>query len=320
MSLCSSASKPDEHWIAVDTAISFKLNGMLYRDVKGTDQKVIIIDNEAYFFSGDIDMVLKLQSEFRNQSDRSFEILTELAIKIFNKHSEEGDELAFSKYGFDHNNLAYCQFTNNHLNFMPTDRYYGHRNNLFVAYGKNMSKAQELINLKTVHITPDFFIPIYEALADEGVGGEVIVYHLTPTKWGKTEKIKINEPGTINKLDTRTIKRHYGFHGHGDSAIPFVSMGEGDGAVVSASGQRISGKVEILKPNGAFTIVYHNSNYGKERRLILKDEGIELSTETGDLVIGNDNGSFIKLKSNGDIDIKSVGKITFNGQEFNFND
>ncbi|AKG35257.1 hypothetical protein [Paenibacillus durus] len=320
MSLCISASKPYEHYLCVDTAISFTFNGIVYRDVKGSDKKIIIIDNEAYFFSGDLELVTNLQERFKKQTDRSFEKLTQLAIQLFDQYSEDDDELAFSKYGFDKKGLAYCQFTNNHLNFKPTDRYYGHKNNSFVTYGKNMKKASELLDLKTVHITPEYFIPIYEALADEAVGGEVIVYHLTRTKWGMTEKIKLNEPDTINKLDIQRLKRHYGFYGHGDSAIPFVSMGEGDGVVVSAAGKNISGVAEMLKPSGSYQIIYRSSNYAHERRLLLKDEGIELSVESGDLILGHDVGSFIKLKSNGDIELKAQGRIFFNGQEFSFND
>ncbi|OMD20353.1 hypothetical protein [Paenibacillus odorifer] len=95
--------------------------------------------------------------------------------------------------------------------------------------------------------------------------------------------------------------------------------GIGDGVVVSPSGKNLSGTGRISKPNGALDLVYLNNNYAHQRRLLLKDEGVELSTQSGDLIIGHDGGSFIKLKANGDIDIKSVGKITMNGTEYNFN-
>ncbi|MBA9084590.1 hypothetical protein FHR92_001047 [Fontibacillus solani] len=51
---------------------------------------------------------------------------------------------------------------------------------------------------------------------------------------------------------------------------------------------------------------------------MFQDEGIELSTETGDIVIGHDNGSFVRLRNNGDIEIKATGKVKVSGTEYLF--
>ncbi|QUL57348.1 hypothetical protein KDC22_13270 [Paenibacillus tritici] len=144
------------------------------------------------------------------------------------------------------------------------------------------------------------YIEAFEKAAAENCGGEMTFVY--------SDGIECLHGKTTIK-DSRALRKRY---------LEAVKHGEGDGVIVSTSGKNISGVAELSKPNGSYDTIYRNSNYAQERRLLLKDEGIELSTETGDLVIGHDNGSFIKLKSGGDIEIKAIGKIYFNGVEFNF--
>ncbi|MBT2289590.1 hypothetical protein J7E73_10685 [Paenibacillus albidus] len=145
------------------------------------------------------------------------------------------------------------------------------------------------------------YIKAFEKAAAENCGGEMTFVYSDGVEClhGKTT---IKDSRKLRKWNNTSLSNH----------------GEGDGVIVSTTGKNISGVAEMSKPNGSYDIIYRNSNYAKERRLLLKDEGIELSTETGDLIIGHDNGSFIKLTSGGDIEIKATGKIYFNGSEFNF--
>ncbi|WP_438351388.1 hypothetical protein ACP8HI_12495 [Paenibacillus sp. FA6] len=352
MSLCISASKEKEHYIAVDTAISFKYKGISYRNKhQTTDKKLIIIDNEAYFFAGDVDLVMDLQGIFKQQDNRSFEKLTELGKNLFENHADDGDELAFSKYGFTENGLAYAQCTSNWLKFIPTDRHYGHKNNSFMAYGSNMGAASKLIDLRTVNITPDFFIPIYEGVADEGVGHSIFVYHLTPNKCGKTEEILLTEPDTIRKSNPNRILQHFTFVGSGNDAFPVQIFGEGDGAKSFDSNNPISpemaskpmsGKGFVTKPKGSFDMLYYNSNYGKERSLRLMDDEVlmkaenskihmvatnyEIEADQGGVKITLSNGTSFELTPDGDVtlhakkDVKvsADGNVQINAQKYDF--
>lgn len=103
------------------------------------------------------------------------------------------------------------------------------------------------------------------------------------------------------------------------NSIGLLTHGEGDGVLVSPSGIPISGVGRIDKPNKSFNFIYNSSNVAHERRLLLQDTGVELSTQSGDLVVGHENGSYIKLKSDGDVEIKSVGRMYFNGERYDFN-
>ena len=97
-----------------------------------------------------------------------------------------------------------------------------------------------------------------------------------------------------------------------------IRHAQGDGVIVTPDGDPVSGAAYIEKHNNHWNLIYRNNNYAKERRLIMQDDGVELSTETGDIVIGHDVGSYIKLKSTGDIEIHAVGKIEYSGNEYNF--
>ncbi|OAB39298.1 hypothetical protein PMSD_05050 [Paenibacillus macquariensis subsp. defensor] len=355
MSLAISASKEYEHYIAVDTAISFEYKGIIYRNEDNdTELKIRIIDGEAYFFSGDYSLVLNTQILFEEQTDRSFNKLTEIAQDIFEKYAEEGDKLAFSKYGFDTNGLATLEFNNSEIWSKTHPVYYGDPKNVFISYGANMQAASKELNkyLNTVDITPDFFIPIYEAVCNEGVGGNIIVYHLTQNKCRRTVKIPLTEPKTIRKATPTSLhRRHLTFVGSGEDAFPIAIHGEGDGAknfgndnVISPemAGEHMSGRGFLSKPNGSFDMLYYNSNYGKERSLRLKDDEVlmksegskirmlaknfEIEADQGGVKIMLSNGSSFELTPEGDVtlhakkDIKvsADGNVQISAQKYDF--
>lgn len=352
MSLCSSATKVYEHYIAVDIAISCKINGVHFRNEdETTEDKFIIIDGEGYFFSGDLTLVYKLQDAFTSQLDRSFEKLTELGEKLYNKFADEGDALAFSKYGFDENGLAYAQFTSSGLSFKPTQKYYGNDKNLFITYGSAMKEAMEYVDRRTVEITPDFFIPIYEAVANEGVGHSIIIYHLTPDKWGKTERIPIREPENIRRASFKKIKNHLTFVGEGQDAFPLTIYGQGDDQKdfevdnpihPELAGQNMSNKGFMSKPSGSFDMFYFSANYGRERSLRLKNDEVLITSENslirmesrsysleadgGGFTINLTNGVKFELTIDGDIiataagdvQFKATGAIKFEAESYEF--
>ncbi|RRJ66402.1 hypothetical protein EHV15_28380 [Paenibacillus oralis] len=102
-----------------------------------------------------------------------------------------------------------------------------------------------------------------------------------------------------------------GFRGSGELATPYIQMGAGDR---TPNG----GKAFIEKIKTEWDFIYYNSNYQKERRLLFKDDGIELSVATGYIDIKHESGTKITIKNNGEIDIVSTGKINVSGTEYNF--
>ncbi|NMI04807.1 hypothetical protein HF638_12520 [Paenibacillus sp. SZ31] len=341
MSLAISASYEHEHYIAVDTAVSFNRKGISYRNTDPREyDKLHILDGEGYFFSGDSILCVNTYARFKNQPDRSFKKLLSIAKETYSKLADEGDKLAFAKYGFDNDCRATfeCMDSSN----WDTGRnifYYGNSQISYITYGAQMQKAMnELDKYKSGDPSiPSFYLPIYEAVANEGVGGSVIFYHLTPEKWEMSSEIPLNEPKNIKKASFSDIqlKKKHTFVGSGADAFPEVTLGEGDGNGF--------GKAKISKPNGSLDVVYTASNFGRERSVRFKDNGITLisdngsftaeskdfkfiATENGSYQLGLSNGSTFELKTSGlgidiqgDINIKATGNIKMNGARIDLN-
>ncbi|MDP9676966.1 hypothetical protein J2W97_002961 [Paenibacillus jamilae] len=334
MSLCVAASFEREHYLAVDTAVSFHRNGLVYRNVDGFSEKIKIIDGEAYFFSGDVELCLMLQVNFMEQKNRSFAKLTEIAKDLFDKYADPGDKLAFSKYGFDENGKATMEFNNSELDFKPQPTYYGSSNIQFTTYGSKMRQAGSHIDLKTTYITPDFFIPIYEAVADEGIGRSIYMYHIKFDEHGRTEEIPIADPIDIRKASMKKVRNHSTFIGDGEDAIPVTIMGEGDGMKKFDSsnafdpamiGEPMSSKGFLVKPKGSYSMMYFSSNTGFERSVTLNDQDITVFADRGAITLKGkafnfitQGGSLFQMEENGDVNIKTKGKITFNGIRYDF--
>lgn len=134
----------------------------------------------------------------------------------------------------------------------------------------------------------------FSAAADEKCGGTLSI------AWFEDNDITVKRVAIPDKRELHKLLPH----------------AAGDGVIVSPDNTPISGVATIEKPNGLWSFIYKSNNYARERRLIFQDNGLELSTETGEIVLGHDNGSYIKIKSSGDIEINAIGKITFNGSEY----
>ncbi|AUO05284.1 hypothetical protein C0638_01205 [Paenibacillus sp. lzh-N1] len=341
MSLCVAASFEREHYLAVDTAVSFHKNGLVYRNVDGFSEKIKIIDGEAYFFSGDIELCLMLQVTFMEQKDRSFTKLTEIAKDLFDKYADPGDKLAFAKYGFDKDGKATMQFNNSELDFKPQPIYYGSSNIQFTTYGSKMRLAGSHIDLKTTYITPDFFIPIYEAVADEGIGRSIYMYHIKFDEHGRTEEIPIADPVDIRKASMKKVRNHSTFIGDGEDAFPCTIAGEGDGAKKFDSsnafdpamiGEPMSSKGFMIKPKGSYEFLYYSSNTGKERSVKLRDNDVTISAEGALITISGknisiimDSGSLFELTNQGlnaniqgSVSIKSSKGMKFDAPRYDF--
>lgn len=342
MSLCISASLENEHIIAVDTAVSTPLRGAYYRIVNEESQKIVVDNNEAYFFSGDVILSQHLRKIFFEQKNRDFCKLANIAKTLFKQMAELGDELAFAKYGFDSDGNAYTQYTHNYSDFEPSDKCYGHPKYRYMCYGANMDKASDELKkyIKTNVVTPEFFVPLFQAVVDEKVGGSIIVYRLTANMYEHTDKIKLKEPDSLKKFYS---KKQLGFIGSGADANPIDIFGDGDGIVVTPDNSADSGKAYHLKQNGSMSYCYHASNTSDIRQLLFHDDKLQLLAKNvpilmdskgfnivcrgDDLHIQHDSGSQILMKSDGSIEFKAVtditmecpGTMTFNSHSVDFN-
>ncbi|MGM1044891.1 MAG: phage tail spike protein [Bacillota bacterium] len=152
-----------------------------------------------------------------------------------------------------------------------------------------------------------------------------LLYWLSSEQKGEMTTEVTPWPVMVYKMKDKTKMKLY-FEGDGESAYPIIDMGEGD--------SKKFGKGSIQKPNGAFDFVYTNSNYGRERSLRLKDDGLYLKSEKGEInitmdsfnvlanksvKIGVESGSYIEIAENGDININSSKNIKINGSRIDLN-
>ncbi|WP_340032487.1 phage tail spike protein [Paenibacillus sp. FSL K6-1122] len=132
-------------------------------------------------------------------------------------------------------------------------------------------------------------------------------------------------PVYVYEMEDKTKMRLF-FEGDGESAVPQIDMGEGDG--------RGFGRGYIKKPNGSFEFIYLNSNFGRERSLKFMDDALYLKSENGEvnitadafnvlatktIKIGTESGSFIEIAQNGDININSTRNVKINGTRIDLN-
>ncbi|WP_157336624.1 phage tail spike protein [Paenibacillus lutrae] len=139
-------------------------------------------------------------------------------------------------------------------------------------------------------------------------------------------------PVTKNEYEEEE-KMNIHFVSSGLSSYPRIKMGAGDG--VFNPQDLTSGVVDeykgsamgfINKPNGSLDIEYYNSNHANERRIRLKDDGIQIYVKEGELKLELANGSYFKLDGHGlttdikgDLHLNATGTIKLNGSRIELN-
>ncbi|MDU8675357.1 hypothetical protein [Paenibacillus polymyxa] len=118
-------------------------------------------------------------------------------------------------------------------------------------------------------------------------------------------------------FDEVKVKSTYKFINSGSEAYPVIDLGEGD--------NKGYGKASIEKPVGSLEVSYKASNTGKDRSLILRDDGLIVNAETGaviiqakELTIRTEAGGIIEMPSNGGINFNSKVGMNFNAPRYDF--
>ncbi|WP_339304613.1 phage tail spike protein [Paenibacillus sp. FSL L8-0435] len=124
------------------------------------------------------------------------------------------------------------------------------------------------------------------------------------------------------------IKRETTFEGSGDAAQPVEKIGTGDGGADDRA------KMVNTKYNGGYKQEYKASNTARLRSIDLRDDGISLKSEGGEVnitmdsfnvlaaktvKIGTESGSYIEITQNGDININSTRNVKINGTRIDLN-
>jgi phage minor structural protein, N-terminal region len=135
--------------------------------------------------------------------------------------------------------------------------------------------------------------------------------------------------------NNKLVKMRAGFDGDGNDANPFIDMGVGDGTPNGA-------KARIYKYNGGWKVSYGSSNYGQERSVDLRDDGVFVKSEDKEIAltskdynvvikdgtcrISHTTGSYFQMTPDGDIIAKATRdfnqeagrNMKFKAQAFDF--
>lgn len=302
--------------IAADTRVCTVIDGVQYQ-ISDDMTKLYSNGKGLYFYcSGEAEMskevseqVLQLEEEYIH----TYSIL-EILEKTYSKHHKLNPAIKDYKHTLQfvipvqENGLWRVIYFDNENNFKPYV-YSADSDEVYVfSIGKGMHIAQPILQ-QTLNDSEaksksifETFLNAYSEASDSGCGGTM--EYVAFTNKGLIEKsAQIPDRRQINKLA---------------DSFPHLMHGQGDGIILNPDGSSKSGTANVSKPDDMWQFKYYNRNYGRERRLLFQDEGIELSTETGDIIIGHDNGSFIRLLNNGDIEIKATGKVKVSGTEYLF--
>ncbi|WP_339820706.1 hypothetical protein MKZ15_06245 [Paenibacillus sp. FSL R7-0216] len=302
--------------MAADTRTCTIINGEKYQV---SDDMTKLYDNGngfVFYCSGETEMSKEVASKLfeLNTENLHMETIIKILENVYSKHIELNPTIKDFKHTLQLvipmqiDGLWSVVYFDNENNFEPY-LVRAATNEVYVfAIGVGMHVAQPILfnllnntNTKKVNVF-DTFLDAFSKAADEACGGSLNYMAFT-------------DDGIVNKSapipDVKHIKRFNKF-------TPPMEQGLGDGLILNNDGSNKSGVAKISKPNGLWSFIYNNNNSAQERRLIFQDNGVELSTETGDIIIAHDNGSLIRMMHNGDIEIKSQGKIKITGGEYLF--
>ncbi|MNW31442.1 hypothetical protein D3C74_83570 [compost metagenome] len=302
--------------IAADTRACTVIDGIQYQ--MSDDMTKLYSNGKGLFFycSGEAEMskdvaeqVLQLEEEYLH----TYSIL-EILEKTYTKHTKLNPAIKGHKHTLQfvipvRENGLWRVISFDNEDFFKPYIYSADSNEVYVfAIGKGMHIAQPTLQKAlndsnaNKHSVFETFLNAYSEAADSGCGGTM--NYVAFTNKGLIEKsVPIPDRKKINRLD---------------ESFSHLKHGQGDGIILNPDGSNKSGVANISKTEGFWSFIYYNSNYARERRMILQDDGIEISAETGDIIVAHDNGSFVLLKNNGDIEIKATGKVKVSGTEYLF--
>ncbi|WP_175491773.1 phage tail spike protein [Paenibacillus sophorae] len=175
------------------------------------------------------------------------------------------------------------------------------------------------------------------------VQGEQITVNGKPMYWVSSSQTGLMTtdvtPWPVYKYSSddnnKLVKMRAGFDGDGNDANPFIDMGIGDGSPNGA-------KARIYKYNGGWKVSYGSSNYGKDRSIDLRDDGITILSDgsnfnakskdfnfivdSGIYKISLSNGSTFEISPTnglsgnivGPINLTSSGPMNFKAPSYNF--
>ena len=190
MSLCIAVISKDVAYIGVDSAVSTVVKSEIYR-VHDNGQKIWVIDNQLIFFSGKMDLVQIIMSEYMNSKNKTIYNLIGIAKE---KYAEFKDQIIISELGeYPLSEILICEYDNNMINtycIYPKDDFNikkleikdtviwsggyksdeAHRN--LCQFALDDIKTYGSLDIKSAYKNT------YDSIANEAVGGILKVYQV----------------------------------------------------------------------------------------------------------------------------------------------
>lgn len=166
----------EQVFISADSAVSVTIDGVIYRDVGTTAQKLFHVDNSIIFCSGELDYCYKLMEAYRFQKDRNIDSLRSL---IYQSYINEAIDIVIAEYVGEQTRVTQLSPYNDFNPVVVTDLPVGALN-IFSA-GIRTREAHEISYkyLMQGNKLENIYKDTYNQISFEGIGGRLYVYRVS---------------------------------------------------------------------------------------------------------------------------------------------
>lgn len=165
----------EQVFISADSAVSVTIDGVIYRDVGTTAQKLFHVDNSIIFCSGELDYCYKLMKAYRFQKDRNIDSLRSL---IYQSYINEAIDIVIAEYVGEQTRVTQLSPYNDFNPVAVTDLPVGA---LSVISAGIRTKEAHKISYKYLmqgNTLESIYKDTYNQISFEGIGGMLYVYRI----------------------------------------------------------------------------------------------------------------------------------------------
>lgn len=176
MSNCIVIQTSEQIFISADSAVSVKIDGVIYRDANASAQKLFHIDNYIVFCSGELDYCNKLIEKFKLQKIRNVDSLRNL---IQQSYRNEAIDIVIAEYVRDQTIVTQLSPYNKFIPVIFTDLPRGAVS--IISAGIRTKEAHEIAYsyLQQGEKVERIFKATYNKISFEGIGGRLEVYRIS---------------------------------------------------------------------------------------------------------------------------------------------
>ncbi|GIO85078.1 hypothetical protein J25TS5_20100 [Paenibacillus faecis] len=196
----------EQVFISADSAVSVTIDGVIYRDLGTTAQKLFHVDNSIIFCSGELDYCFKLMEAYRFQKDRNIDSLRGL---IYQSYINEAIDIIITEYVGEQTRVTQLSPYNDFNPVVVTDLPVGALN--VISAGIRTKEAHEISfkYLMQGNTLESIYKDTYNEISFEGIGGMLYVYRINKDGVQLHLTHQIVEPNHMRIFNLEVLKDFY---------------------------------------------------------------------------------------------------------------